>query len=137
MGRKSQEIELTAAVKEYLRMAELSQLDARLLNVKSVTAALGVSRTSIYKYGLDELIREAQQKQISDGHAKPHKLNDLLANLRQELKQSKIRSKALLAQLNLVEANAARLGIDPEELYRPLVKPIRVLPQVDHSRRSV
>lgn len=137
MGRKSQEAELTAAVKEYLEAAQRGQPDVCQLNVKSVAGALGISRTSIYKYGLDKPIREAQQQQVTEGSGKPRRLSHMLANLRQELKQAEIRNKALLTRLNLMEANAARLGIDPEELYQPLVKPVRVLSYAGRSKKPV
>lgn len=137
MGRKSQEAEMTAAVKEYLEAAQREQTDVCQLDVKSVAAALGISRTSIYKYGLDKPIREAQQQQVAEGSEKPRRLSHMLADLRQELKQTEIRNKALLTRLNLVEANAARLGIDPEELYQPLVKPVRVLSHAGRSKKFV
>ncbi len=137
MGRKSQEAELTAAVQEYLEAVRRGQPDVCQLDVKSVAAALGVSRTSIYKYGLDKSIREAQQQQAAEGSGKPRQLSHMLADLRQELKQTEIRNKALLRRLNVVEANAARLGIDPEELYRPLVKPVRVLFHAGRSKKPV
>ncbi len=137
MGRKSQKAELTAAVKEYLEAVRRSQPDACQLDVKSVAAALGISRTSIYKYGLDKPIREAQQQQVAAGSGKPRRMSHMLADLRQELRQTEIRNKALLTRLNLVEANAARLGIDPEELYRPLVKPVRVLSRAGRSEKPV
>lgn len=136
MGRKSQEAELTAAVKEHLETAQRDNLGGQL-DVKSVAAALGISRTSIYKYGLDKPIREAQQQQVAEGSGKPRRFSHMLADLRQELKQTEIRNKALLTRLNLVEANAARLGIDPEELYRPLVKPVRVLSHAGRSKKPV
>lgn len=140
MGRKSQETALTAAVQSYLKAAQRSKPGDCQLDVKGVAAALGVSRTSLYKYGLDELIKEAQQQMalpMEDAPKKPPRLSDMLADLRQELKQAEQRNKALVIRLNLVEANAARLGIDPEELYRPLVKPVRVLPHVGRTKKPV
>jgi cell shape-determining protein MreC len=48
-----------------------------------------------------------------------------IQQLQTELQQAEERNKLLIARLNLVEVNAARLGIDPEELYQPILKPIR------------
>jgi hypothetical protein len=140
MGRKSQEPELTAAVQSYLEAAQLRKPGDCQLDVKGVAAALGVSRTSLYKYGLDELIKESQRQMalpMEDAAKKPPRLSDMMANLRHELKQAAQRNKALVTRLNLVEANATRLGIDPEELYRPLVKPVRVLSHVGRTKKLV
>lgn len=140
MGRKSQEAALTAAVQSYLEAIQKSPSGECRLDVKGVAAALGVSRTSLYKYGLDELIKEAQQQMVQpmeNTSKKPLRLSDMLANLRQELKQAEKRNKALVAQLNLVEANAARLGIDPEALYHPLMKPVRIVSHAGHAKKSM
>jgi hypothetical protein len=42
----------------------------------------------------------------------------------------------LLAHLAIIEANAVRLGIDPEELYKPILKPVHMVSRAGtHSRR--
>ncbi len=51
----------------------------------------------------------------------------MIQQLRVELAKSETRNKALIAQLRLIEANAKRLGIDPEELYRQMDKPPRIV----------
>lgn len=132
MGRKSQEAALTRSVESYLEAAQ-SNPAAYRLDVKSVAAALGVSRTSLYKYGLDKLIHETRQQLVEAGEAQPYRMSDLLSELRRQLKLAEERNKALLAQLNMIEGNAARLGIAPEELYRPLPKPMRAVVQVGRS----
>jgi hypothetical protein len=131
MGRKSQEATLTSSVTAYLEAVRRNPAAYRL-DVKSVAVALGVSRTSLYKYGLDRMIREARQQQEEMDEEPSNRLSDVLAQLRQELKVAEQRNKALLTRLNMIEANAARLGIDPEELYRPLPKPMRA---VSHAGR--
>lgn len=133
MGRKSQEATLTSSVKAYLEAARRNPAAYRL-DVKSVAAALGVSRSSLYKYGLDSMIHEAQQRQVEAGEKQSYRMSDLLSELRGQLKLAEERNKALLTQLNTVEGNAARLGIDPEELYRALPKPMRAVAQVGRSR---
>lgn len=132
MGRNSCQERLTAGVQAYLEAAK-HETDTNQLDVKRVAAVLGVSRTSLYKYGLDKVIHEARKEQLESSKqtngGKPHRLGDMLVQLRQELKEGEARNRALLARLNLVEANAARLGIDPEELYQPLFKPVRAVSQ--------
>jgi hypothetical protein len=98
-----------------------------------VARALEFSRTTLYKYGLDKEIKAADQRRqerlSAEGKTtKGSKLNDTNQRLKRrgELKQAEKRNKALVERLNTVEANAARLGIDPEELYKPVLKPLRM-----------
>ena len=130
MGCKSKQAEVSTAVRAYLATGESKPPEQCQLDVAHVAAAIGVSRTSIYKYGLVEEIRAAAQRQqesigLLAGNSAYDKQRETIQKLRGELKQVEERNRLLLAQLNLIEANAARLGIDPEELYRRLVKPIR------------
>lgn len=127
MGCKSKQAEVSVAVRAYLATGESQPPEQCQLDVTHVAAAVGVSRTSIYKYGLVEEIQAAAQRQRARaaGNGARDQGQETIQKLRGELKQGEERNRLLLAQLNLIEANAARLGIDPEELYRPLVKPIR------------
>jgi hypothetical protein len=130
MGCKSKQAEVSTAVRAYLATGENQLPEQCQLDVTHVAAAIGVSRTSIYKYGLVEEIRAAAQRQRECtsrvmGNSAGDRKRETIQKLRQELQQTEERNRRLLVQLNLIEANAARLGIDPEELYRPLVKPIR------------
>ncbi len=139
MGCKSKQAEVSTAVRTYLAVGE-SQLPERCqLDVTHVAAAIGVSRTSIYKYGLVEEIRAAAQRQreqsgLPTGTSSRHRWREIIQKLREELEQAGERNRLLLAQLNMIEANAARLGIDPEELYQPLVKPIRSVSRAGGAR---
>ena len=134
MGRKSEETKITMAVRAYLAAGEDQLPEQYRLDVKHVATAVGVSRTSLYKYGLVAEIQAAAQRQrermgIEGEPTRRQRWHDLVRRLREELQQATLRNKALVAQLNLVEANAARLGIDPEALFQPLVKPARTLPR--------
>ncbi len=51
----------------------------------------------------------------------------MIRQLRTELAEAETRNKVLIAKLRLAEANAKRLGIDPEELYRQMDKPPRIV----------
>ncbi|GHO77211.1 hypothetical protein KSD_49820 [Ktedonobacter sp. SOSP1-85] len=130
MPRKSQQEELTKALRAYLATAEKQQPEDYPLDGRSVAKVLGVSPTTLYKYQLQELIREAANhqrqnaKQVSK-KLSPHSPMERISKLDEELKLAEERNKHLVTQLALVEANAARLGIDPEELYRPVMKPVR------------
>lgn len=50
---------------------------------------------------------------------------DRIRDLTQELENERRRSMKLVARIAVMEANAARLGLDPEEMHRPLLKPLR------------
>src|SRR5579864_6195535 len=130
MPRQSQQKELTAALRAYLTEAEKHSPEEYPLDGRSVAKALGVSPTTLYKYRLQEPIREAakhQQENAKQASKKPsfHSPKERLQKLGEELKLAEERNKHLVARLALVEANVARLGIDPEELYRPVMKPVR------------
>jgi hypothetical protein len=130
MGCKSKQTEVSTAVRAYLLSGESQPPAQCQLDVAHVAAAVGVSRTSIYKYGLVEEIRAAAQRQRERagklaGNNAGDRQRETIQRLRQELKQAEERNRLLLVQLILIEANAARLGIDPEELYQSLMKPIR------------
>lgn len=138
MGRKNKQAEVTELVHTYLRQGEWLAPDQRILDVKHVAQAIGISRTSLYKYGLADEIRAAAKRQQEHANLKPaaarrSRWQDLIRQLRVELGIAEERNKSLLRCLQLVEANAARLGIDPEELFVPLPKPDRSLPITGHN----
>lgn len=123
MARLSEKVKITAAVKQYLRDNADSLPDERPFTVKAVANTLGYSRTTLYKYELDKEIKAAEQNRQErlSAEGKTTKGSRLIATnqrLREELKQAEKRNKALLERLNTIEANAARLGINPEELYK-------------------
>jgi hypothetical protein len=132
MPRQSQQEELTTTLHAYLATAEKHPPEEYPLDVRSVAKALGVSPTTVYKYRLQEHICAAAQRQQENAKQLSNKLSlhspkERLQKLGEELKLSESRNKHLVARLALVEANAARLGIDPEELYRPVRKPVRMV----------
>lgn len=139
MGRKCKKTEVTDAVRAFLATAVTRPPDECAIDVKSVAAAVGVSRTSLYKYDLAAEIKAAADRQrenvgLSDTTLPPYRLGNVVRQLRQELALAETRNKALLGQINIIEANAARLGVDPEELYRPLAKPVRSVSQAGRGR---
>lgn len=138
MGRKNKQKQVTDAVQDYLENAENQTPDEAIINVKSVAAVLGVSRTSLYKYELDSAIKAAAKRQrermgLDEPAVKRRRASDIALKLRADLHLAEERNKGLVAQICLIEANAARLGIDPEELYQPLAKPVR---SVSHAGRG-
>lgn len=132
MPRHNQQEELTTALRAYLAEALKHSPEEYPLDARSVAKALGVSPTTLYKYRFQEPIREAAQRQQENAKQASKKASlyspkERLHKLSEELKLAEERNKHLVARLALVEANAARLGIDPEELYRPVLKPVRTI----------
>ena len=137
MGRKSKRQSVTDDVRTYLALAETRSPDEYPLDVGSVAAAVGCVRASLYNYGLQGDILAAAQRQRERHTAMPGtSLKGLLHQLRTEMTMTEERNRTLLERLNLVEANAARLGIPLDELYQPLLKPPRQVSQAGRRRHS-
>ncbi len=139
MPRSSLREELTSRLHEYLVIAELHSPEEYPLDVKSVAEALNVSRTTVYKYALDEDIAAASQRQWeraynSGRRTKRSMIEEIISELKARLHLAEERIKQLIARLAMVEANAARLGINPEDLYRPILNPIR---NVSHAGSNI
>jgi hypothetical protein len=130
MPRQNQQEELTTVLHAYLAEAEKRSPEEYPLDGRNVAKALRVSPTTLYKYHFQEHIRAAANRQRENAKQASKKPSfrsprERLQKLSEELKLAEERNKHLIARLALVEANAARLGIDPEELYRPVMKPVR------------
>ena len=136
MGRLSKRETVATAVQAYLALAETRSPDDYPLDVGSVAAAVGCVRASLYNYGLQADILAAAQRQQERQQSSPNTgFKGQLSQLKAEMALLEQRNQALLERLNLVEANAARLNIDPEELYRPLLKPPRQVSQAGRRKR--
>lgn len=137
MARPSKQERITQAVRAYLAMAEGQSPETHPLDVGSVAQAVGCVRSSIYNYGLQQDILDAAARQRECHQADPDSnLKALLRQLQGDLAAMEVRNQALLERLNLVEANAVRLGVDPDDLYRPLLKPPRQVPNLTRRRKN-
>jgi hypothetical protein len=130
MGRPAERDEVVRKTREYLALAEQSSPDDMPIDVKHVAAATGYSRTTLYKYGLREEIQVASDRQTRNAGASPAKqeknaYEDRIRAAEERAQTAEERCRGLVARFALVEANAARLGFDPEELYKPIPKPDR------------
>jgi hypothetical protein len=139
MPRHKQQEKLTVALHAYLAEAAKNSPEDYPLDARSVAKVLGISPTTLYKYRFQEPIREAAQHQeevTKQSARKPSFPSSKvrIQRLGEELKLAEERNKHLVALLALVEANAARLGIDPEELYKPVPKPVRTVSHAGQSK---
>jgi hypothetical protein len=130
MPRVSVRDQLQQRLRDYLAIAEGHGPDEKALAVRSVAAALGVSPTTLYKYGFNNDVNAAEQRQrenglLSGAAIEQRFFEDQLAQLKAELEREQERNRQLVGRIAVIEANAGRLGIDPEELYRAILKPVR------------
>lgn len=139
MPRSSVREGLLRRLRDHLAVAEAHAAEACPLDVRSVAAALGVSPTTLYKYGFNREINAAEQRQRENGRASGREIerrsfHDQVHGLSQELQNERERNKALVARIAIMEANAARLGFDPEDMYKPILKPARTTSRAGSAR---
>jgi len=132
MARSSIREELKRRLRDHLALAETHPPEECPLDVRSVATALRISPTTLYKYALNREINAAEQRQrenmwLSGAAIEQQFYTDRIRDLTAELQQERQRSKNLIALIAIMEANAARLGFDPEELYKPILKPLRAV----------
>src|SRR5258708_19563541 len=132
MPRQNQQEELRTGVHTYVVIDEKDPPEEYPLDGRSVAKALGVSPTTLYKYRLQEQIGAAAHRQRENAKTAKKKpsLNsskERIQKLGGELKLAEERNKHLVGRRALGEADGARLGIDAEELYPPLLKPVRTV----------
>ncbi len=132
MARSSIREELKRRLRDHLALAETHPPEECPLDVRSVATALRISPTTLYKYAFNREINAAEQRQrenmwLSGAAIEQQFYADRIRDLTAELQQERQRSKNLIARIAIMEANAARLGFDPEEMYKPLLKPLRAV----------
>lgn len=122
--------DLLRRLRDHLAVAETHPAEECPLDVRGVAAALDVSPTTLYKYGFNREINAAEQRQRGKDHASGKDIErrcfaDQVGSLSEELEKERERNKALVGRIAVMEVNAARLGLDPEEMYKPILKPVR------------
>jgi hypothetical protein len=132
VSRKSVREELRQRLLDRLALAEAHAPEECALDVRSVAAVLNVSPTTLYKYGVNRQINAAEQRQrenagIAGNTIEQDYFGNQIRALSEELEKERERSKSLVGRIAIMEANAARVGIDPEEMHRPILKPIRTM----------
>jgi len=130
MPRSSKEEEVRKKVLAYLKTAEVGDPADFPIDVRNISRRVRCSPTTIYKYSLEDEISAARRRQADNNPetrraSKCQKDKDAIRAVRSEIEEHSKINKGLVARLGLVEYNAARLGIDPEDLYKPMPKPLR------------
>lgn len=126
-------------MREHLAIAETHPPEEAPLDVRNVASVLRVSPTTLYKYGFNREIKAAEQRQqenifFASAAIEQDYFKGQIRQLREELEQERQRNRALVGQVAIMEANAARLGFDPEELRKALLKPIRTITRAGGSK---
>jgi hypothetical protein len=132
MARPSVRDELTRRLMEHLAIAETHPPEDRPLDVRSVAAVLRISPTTLYKYGLNRQINASEQRQrenslISGAAIEQDYFKGEISRLTDGIEKERERSKGLVGRIAIMEANAARIGFDPEEMHKPILKPVRTM----------
>jgi len=139
MPRASVREDLQRRLREHLRVAETLPMEECPLDVRSVAVARGVSPTTLYKYDFNREINAAEQRQRENGFISAAALEQdyfkgEIRRLNEELEHERERSKGLVGRIAIMEANAARLGFDPEEMHKPILKPVRTMSRAGTTR---
>lgn len=132
MSRPNVRDELKRRVMEHLAIAEAHPPEECALDIRSVAVVLRISPTTLYKYGLNREINAAEQRQrenlfIAGAAFEQDYFKGEIRKLADELEKERDRNKGLVGRIAIMEANAARLGFDPEEMHKPILKPVRTM----------
>ena len=129
MARPSIESIVTDKVTKYVEESAALPYGKMPLSTLAVAKAIGHDRRVLKKYGLDVVIAAAEKKASrvakSGQDAKRRSFEERIDSAKQENERLGRQVNSLLARLALVEGNAKRIGIDPEELYKALTPPDR------------
>jgi len=132
MPRLSVREDLQRRLRDHIAIVETHPAEECPLDVRAVAAALGVSPTTLYKYGFNREINAAEQRQRENGAVsgaviEQRYFSDQVRALTELLEKERERNKGLVGRIAIMEANAARLGFDPEEMHIAILKPERTV----------
>jgi hypothetical protein len=132
MPRLSVRDDLRRRLRDHIAVVETHAAEECPLDVRAVATALGVSPTTLYKYGFNREINAAEQRQRENGAIsgtviEQRYFRDQVHALTEQLEKERERNKGLVGRIAIMEANAARLGFDPEEMHKAILKPERTV----------
>lgn len=117
-------------VADYLAEAVTRSPEEYPITKVKLAKVAGTTRVTLDRHVTNDEILDAIDQQQQNGKLSPaaRERRDLAgriadANARAQAAEESYRR--VVAVLNLVEANARLMGIDPERLYRPIPKPLR------------
>lgn len=132
MPRLSVREDLQRRLRDHIAIVETHPPEECPLDVRTVAGALGVSPTTLYKYGFNREINAAEERQRENGAVsgaviEQRYFSDQVRALTELLEKERERNKGLVGRIAIMEANAARLGFDPEEMHKAILKPERTV----------
>lgn len=141
MPARRKEEGILRAVEAYLREAVERSPEEMPINKSELARVAFTTRMTLNKWVSDEMVKAAQARQRENGRLSPAQkerraLEDMLAERDRTIAKVQEHNRHLLARSNLVEGNARRLGLDPEELLRPLTKPMRLQNNAGRTKRG-
>lgn len=115
MPRSSVREDLQRRLREHLAVAETHSPEECPLDVRGVAAALGISPTSLYKYGFNREMNAAEQRQRDSGIASGTAIenqyyHDQVRALTQEVEKERERSKGLVGRIAIRRRTPPGLG---------------------------
>lgn len=140
MARPSIEAQVTEKVAKYVADAVVLPYGEMPLSTLAVAKSIGHDRRVLKKYGLDAVIAAADKRAARDAKrsrdTRRRSLEERVDAATLEVDKLEKQVHSLLARLALIEANAKRIGIDPEELYRPVAPPDRRVASIFGSKKN-
>ena len=139
MGRPPERAETVRKVKEYLRKAEVSHPSDMPINFSAIARATGIDRRTVMKHAAKEV--EASRKtqlreKLSPRRREEQAYLDTLREKDEEIAVWRGRYEKMLERAFLLEANAKRLGIDPDALYQAIKPPDRTVSRAGRRGRD-
>jgi hypothetical protein len=131
---------IQAKVLEYCDLAIQHSPDEMPLTFLGIAARLNVDRRTLKKHFASEIAEAERRRRLNPRYVararERRAYADMLRDRDSHIEQLRRRNEGLLARLALVEINAARLGINPEELYIATAKPNRSVSRAGRRARS-
>lgn len=139
MGRPPERAETLKKVKDYLRQAETHPPRDMPINFSAIAHATGIDRRTIKRHAAKEV--EAAKKvqareQMSPRRREEEAYLDKLREKDEKIAGWRRKYENMLEQALLSEANARRMGIDPDELYREVERPDRTVSRAGRGGRA-
>lgn len=124
----SKEEETRAKVRAYLRRAVTKPPEEYPITYMELQRQTGIDRRTVKKHMQDEIEQAQREQELNATGTTPAEKEKIAFRQKIEARDERIeeleeKNKKLLKKLLLVESNAQRLGIDPDQLYKSVRRP--------------
>lgn len=128
MGRPSERDATLKEVAGYLRKAEVASPKDMPITFAAIARATGIDRRTVKRHAakvIEKAKKVQAREQMPPARQEEEAYLDSLREKDEEIAAWKAKYQAMLARSVIIEVNAQRLGIDPDELYREVPRPDR------------